>query len=88
MTDKTLTCKDCGAKFTFTTQEQEFFSMKGFENEPTRCKNCRIARNVERRKPKEMHSVVCASCGKAAEVPFKPRNDKPVYCDACFSKSR
>ena len=42
--DKTLTCKDCGAKFEFTAQDQEFFAEKGFTNEPTRCKNCRAAR--------------------------------------------
>ena len=25
-TDKTLTCRDCGASFVFTTGEQEFFA--------------------------------------------------------------
>ena len=25
MTDKTLTCRDCGAEFVFTTGEQEFY---------------------------------------------------------------
>ena len=43
-TDKTLTCKDCGAEFTFTAREQAFYAEKGFENEPTRCKACRIAK--------------------------------------------
>ena len=44
-TDKTLTFKDCGAEFTFTAGEQAFYAEKGFENEPTRCKACRIAKN-------------------------------------------
>ncbi|HEX6292411.1 MAG TPA: zinc-ribbon domain containing protein [Herpetosiphonaceae bacterium] len=39
--DKTLTCRDCGMGFTFTTGEQEFYAQKGFDNEPTRCANCR-----------------------------------------------
>ena len=43
-TDKTLTCKDCGAEFTFTAGEQAFYAERGFENEPTRCKACRIAK--------------------------------------------
>ena len=43
-TDKTLTCKDCGAEFTFTAGEQAFYAEKGFENAPTRCKACRIAK--------------------------------------------
>ena len=28
MSDKTLTCRDCGASFTFTESEQRFFAEK------------------------------------------------------------
>src|SRR5262249_50070217 len=42
--DKTLTCRDCGMDFVFTTGEQEFYAQKGFTNEPTRCPSCRQAR--------------------------------------------
>ncbi len=35
---------------------------------------------------REMHSAVCAQCGKQAQVPFLPRGDRPVYCSDCFSK--
>ena len=44
MTDKTLTCKDCGAEFVFTVGEQEFYKEKGFDNEPKRCLACRRAK--------------------------------------------
>ena len=27
----------------------------------------------------------CAECGKSCEVPFRPSNDKPVYCNECFA---
>ena len=47
-TDKQLTCRDCGAAFTFTAGEQDFYAQKGFDNEPTRCQNCRSARKAER----------------------------------------
>ena len=47
-TDKTLTCRDCGASFVFTTGEQEFFASRGFTNEPSRCPECRAARNRSR----------------------------------------
>ena len=47
-TDKTLTCRDCGSEFTFTAGEQEFYAQKGFDNEPTRCSNCRRARKSQR----------------------------------------
>ena len=46
--DKTLRCSDCGATFTFTSGEQEFFQSKGFTNEPKRCSICRKA-NKDRR---------------------------------------
>ncbi|MGH2535476.1 MAG: CxxC-x17-CxxC domain-containing protein [Thermomicrobiales bacterium] len=38
--------------------------------------------------PREMHPAVCAACGKATEVPFQPRTDKPVYCRECFQERR
>ena len=30
----------------------------------------------------------CAECGKETEVPFEPKNDRPVYCRDCFSKRK
>ncbi|MEI6327178.1 MAG: CxxC-x17-CxxC domain-containing protein [Candidatus Roizmanbacteria bacterium] len=30
------------------------------------------------------HPAICATCGKACEVPFKPNGLKPVYCAKCF----
>src|SRR5436305_9151690 len=42
--DKTITCRDCGMDFVFTSGEQEFYAQKGFTNEPTRCSSCRQAR--------------------------------------------
>lgn len=47
--DKTLTCQDCEAEFTFTAREQEFYAEKGFTNEPKRCKECRDKRKAEKR---------------------------------------
>ena len=85
--DKTLTCKDCGAEFTFTAGEQEFFAEKGFENEPTRCGECRRAKKSARRN-REMFTTVCASCGAEARVPFNPTGDKPVYCSACYENNK
>ena len=46
--DKTIVCKDCGKEFTFTVRDQEFYAEKGFQNEPQRCKDCRIARKSSR----------------------------------------
>ena len=90
--DKTLVCKDCGREFTFTAGEQEFYAEKGFKNEPTRCPECRKARKNQQprgdRGDREMFDAVCAECGQPTKVPFQPRNDKPIYCSACFAKHR
>ena len=48
MADKVLVCKDCGAEFTFTEGEQEFYAEKGFQNEPQRCPDCRRAKKQQR----------------------------------------
>ena len=105
MTDKTLTCRECGATFPFTSSEQEFYASKGFTNEPGRCPSCRAARKARRQSEggfagggggggggggygRQMFSVVCAECGKDAEVPFQPRGDRPVYCSDCFESRR
>ena len=97
--DKTLECVDCGSNFTFSASEQEFFANKGFTNEPKRCPACRQSRKEQRRaqgyeggggysRQREMHPAVCAACGKETQVPFEPREGRPVYCSDCFAKSK
>lgn len=95
--DKTLTCRDCGEEFVFTASEQEFYSQKGFTNEPGRCAECRAKRKQSRRggsgggfgrRERQMYDAVCASCGAETQVPFKPVNDKPVYCSECFAANK
>ncbi len=86
--DKTLVCKDCGKEFIFTAGEQEFYAEKGFQNEPARCKECRTAKKAASKQAREMYDVICADCGAEAKVPFKPRNDRPVYCSNCFENHR
>jgi len=92
---KTLTCADCGATFTFSAEDQEFFQSKGYTNEPKRCPECRQSRKSQRYggtsnygAPRQMFPATCAECGKATEVPFQPRGDKPVYCSDCYRKVR
>ena len=94
--DKNLMCGDCGQSFVFSADDQSYHAEKGYTNEPKRCPSCRQQRRDRRsdegfgdgysRGPREMHSVVCAECGKDATVPFLPRGDRPVYCSDCYSK--
>ena len=92
LADKTLVCRDCGQEFIFTIGEQEFYMSRGLQNEPGRCPTCRAARKEERRsgysQPRQMFSVICASCGVETTVPFEPREERPVYCKECYVKQR
>ena len=90
--DKSLQCSDCSLEFTFTAGEQEFYASRGLQNEPRRCPECRRTRKAERsgsggyRAQRQMFPVVCAECGQDTEVPFEPREDRPVYCSDCYGK--
>ena len=98
--DETLSCVDCSRQFTFSAGEQEFFAMKGFQNKPNRCPDCRAARKASQGgggggrggfggaaggATREKFRATCSQCGGVAEVPFQPRGDKPVYCRDCFA---
>ena len=39
-------------------------------------------------RPREMHNATCSACKKECQVPFKPKEDRPVYCKDCFAKQR
>lgn len=100
--DKTLECSECGKTFTFSADEQEQFKSRGYTNEPRRCPECRQARKTERygnssgyrsdsygyKPQRQMFPTVCSDCGKATEVPFEPRQGRPVYCSDCYRKVR
>ena len=45
-------------------------------------------RQNQMRGEREMYVATCASCGGEAKVPFKPREDRPVYCSECFAKMK
>ncbi|PIN79193.1 hypothetical protein COV14_00600 [Candidatus Woesearchaeota archaeon CG10_big_fil_rev_8_21_14_0_10_33_12] len=38
--------------------------------------------------PREMHKATCADCGKGCEVPFIPKEGRPVYCKECYAKHK
>ncbi|MDD4859645.1 MAG: zinc-ribbon domain containing protein [Dehalococcoidales bacterium] len=100
--DKTIQCSDCGKTFTFSAEEQEQFQTRGYTNEPKRCLECRQARKAQQNSnggnsygnssygynsaPRQMFPAVCAECGKTTQVPFEPKQGRPVYCSDCYRK--
>ena len=37
---------------------------------------------------RKMYPCKCADCGKDSEVPFEPKEGRPVYCKECLPKHR
>jgi CxxC-x17-CxxC domain-containing protein len=46
------------------------------------------ARHDRDRRERVLHKAICADCGKECEVPFRPSQDRPVYCRECFGKRK
>src|SRR3984893_15438397 len=96
--DKVLKCIDCGSDFIFTAGEQLFFHDKQFKNEPKRCKACKTKRvsvlgappapGQAYRYTKVEPQATGSGCGKQTTVPFRPTQDRPVFCRECFQSRR
>lgn len=90
--DEVIVCNDCKEEFVFSARDKAFYAEKGYVNKPVRCKKCRDARKLALQNAengvREYHTGVCAGCGKEARVPFKPINEKPIYCSECFAKMK
>jgi len=39
-------------------------------------------------RPREMFDAKCGDCGNDCQIPFKPKDDRPVYCRECFQNHR
>ena len=39
-------------------------------------------------RPREMFDAKCGDCGNDCQIPFKPKEDRPVYCRECFQKHK
>ena len=95
--DRVLQCRDCGIDFVWTAGEQAFYASKNLINQPSRCPSCRTAARAARQagtstsapgRAREFFPAVCDRCGVQTQVPFLPRNDRPVYCSSCFERVR
>jgi len=39
-------------------------------------------------RPREMFKATCGDCGNECEIPFEPKDNRPVYCRECFQNHR
>ena len=86
MQDRTLTCRDCGRQFVFTSGEQEFYQSRGLMNEPGRCPGCRSARKASRGEGGNAYS---SSGGGSTGGYDRPRREMfPAVCTQCGKDTR
>lgn len=94
--DKVMHCRDCGMDFNWTAGEQAFYASKGLSHPPSRCPSCRASARMARQdghamqsgRAREFFPAVCDRCGVQTQVPFSPRDDRPVYCSSCYDVVR
>jgi CxxC-x17-CxxC domain-containing protein len=89
--DKVLTCIDCGGDFIFTAGEQLFFYDK-------QCKACKSKRVAVLTAPQALGNAhhfsrvetraTCSQCGKETTVPFRPTQNRPIFCRECFTQKK
>jgi len=65
---------------------EEFKDRKGIDRRDRGDRRNRGNRRDREDRRAEKTKVTCSECGKECEVPFKPRTDKPLFCDDCFKK--
>ncbi len=100
--DRNLTCVECNSEFVFSADDQQFHAEREYQD-PKRCPSCRQAKRAGGGGyggggggyggggyggSRQMSDAVCADCGSDCQVPFEPRQDRPVYCSDCFSKHK
>ena len=85
-------CKECGDEFLFTEGEVDYYAMHDLI-QPKRCQPCRKGRKLPQpaetppppsRQTPRREEIICDHCGRAAEVPFKPFENRSVYCKVCW----
>src|SRR5437868_12138064 len=85
--DSTLTCRDCGQAFTFTSGEQDFYASRGF-SEPSRCPDCRAARKSQRDGGSSSYGGGSSSYGSSYGGGRGSREMFSVTCSSCGQEAQ
>jgi hypothetical protein len=90
--DKTLICKDCRRKFTFTVKEQMDWGQKGW-SDPVRCKYCQRQKAIRlalldgvKVSDEIRFSEICDKCHRSFYTKIKRKMGFNLYCDDCWNE--
>jgi len=98
----TATCGDCGneCQIPFKPKDDRpVYCKECFQNHkpPERSGGSRYGgrssygrndRGSRGDRPREMFTATCGDCGNECQIPFKPKDDRPVYCKECFQNHK
>ncbi|HSG73943.1 MAG TPA: CxxC-x17-CxxC domain-containing protein [Nitrosopumilaceae archaeon] len=59
-------------------------SDRSFSSGGSRSRGSRFSRGSENSRRLETTTVTCGDCGDECQIPFRPRDNRPVYCRECF----
>ncbi len=95
---RSVSCRNCGAEYSLNGEELEFLAARGLDGSSGLCPGCRAIRRSQfaswnsgrglSRSSRELHTAICADCGAETQIPFLPKEGRPVYCSTCFEKRK
>ncbi|MDH3618921.1 MAG: hypothetical protein OEM89_09400 [Nitrosopumilus sp.] len=85
--DRPVYCKECFQKHKPEPRGGSRFGGRSSYGRGDRGdRGSRFGRRDDR--PREMFDAKCGDCGNDCQIPFKPKEDRPVYCRECFQNHR
>lgn len=80
-----LRCDECARNYRFISKEIIFYKQMNLPL-PRQCFNCRHARRMKMRNPREVWEGECARCHTAFKTTYNPEQQKEfrIYCESCY----
>lgn len=78
-----LACTDCGRNYRIIQQELRFYRRQGIPV-PTCCPECRHAKRMELRNPRQLWHRACSKCEKQVQTTYAPERPEKILCEDCY----
>ena len=89
--DRPVYCKECFQNHKPQERRGGFSSGSRYGRGSSYGRNdrgSRFSRDSRGGRQREMFTATCADCKNECQIPFKPKDDRPVYCKECFQNHK
>jgi len=83
--DRPVYCRECFQNHKPQRTGGSRFGRSGFGRND---RGSRFSRGPRNNREREMFTAKCGDCGNECQVPFQPKEDRPVYCRECFQNHK